>query len=246
MKYILFKYHVVGETSLPNPGFLPYYDQNLFSTIKHYQDTCTLNISVMTTKQWYQILLEDRVLMQPGAAGAPQVLLPFRVEQLEPEQDWPATWTLSRTKGLSSEQTTFLFKLLHQLLPTQDRINRITNEPGLCKICHAAPEDLHHALFTCTSSRPASDLLISYVHTVIPGLSPQKLLRLDFGAVLEESDKLATLCLISTSLKYIWQARADKKTVTQYKMRAEVEAVISILRKTRYSASADRLLEIII
>ena len=44
----------------------------------------------------------------------------------------------------------------------------------------------------------------------------------------------------------MWQARAIKKTVTQYKMRAEVEAVISILRKTRFSASADRLLEIVI
>ena len=79
---VLFRYHVLGETCLPNPGFLPYYDQNLFNTIKHYQDTCPLNISVMTTKQWYQILLEDRVFMQPGAAGAPQVLLPFRVELL--------------------------------------------------------------------------------------------------------------------------------------------------------------------
>ena len=243
---VLFRYHVLGETCLPNPGFLPYYDQNFFNTIKHYQDTCPLNISVMTTKQWYQILLEDRALMQPGAAGAPQVLLPVRVEQLVPEQDWPATWTLARTKGLSSEQTTFLFKLLHQLLPTQDRINRITNEPGICKICNSATEDLYHALFSCTSSRATADLLLSYVHTVVPGLPPHKLLRLDLGAGLEETDQLATLCLISTSLKYIWQARADKKVVTQYKMRAEVEALITILRKTRYSASADRLLEIII
>ena len=243
---VLFRYHVLGETCLPNPGFLPYYDQNFFNTIKHYQDTCPLNISVMTTKQWYRVLLEDRVLMHPGADGAPPVLLPVRVEQLVPEQDWPATWSLSKTKGLSSEQTAFIFKLLHQLLPTQDRLNRITNEPSLCKICHAATEDLYHALFTCTSSRSTADMLLSYVHIVAPGLSPQKLLRLDFGEGLEKSDELATLCLISTSLKYIWQARADKKTVTQYKMRAEVEAVISILRKTRFSASADRLLEIVI
>ena len=72
-------------------------------------------------------------------------------------------------------------------------------------------------------------MLLSYVHTVAPVLSPQKLLRLDFGEGLEKSDELATLCLISTSLKYIWQARADTKTVTHYKMRAEVLAVISIL-----------------
>ena len=27
---VLFRYHVLGETCLPNPGFLPYYDQNFF------------------------------------------------------------------------------------------------------------------------------------------------------------------------------------------------------------------------
>ena len=32
---ILFRYHVLGEESLPNPGFLPYYDEDFFSTIKY-------------------------------------------------------------------------------------------------------------------------------------------------------------------------------------------------------------------
>ena len=48
---------------------------------------------------------------------------------------------------------------------------------------------------TCTmlsSSRSTADLLLSYVHTVAPGLSPQTLLRLEFGEGLEESDELAT------------------------------------------------------
>ena len=90
------------------------------------------------------------------------------------------------------------------------------------------------------------DLLLSYAQLKVPRLSPQKLLRLDFGPGLDETDQLAILCIISTAVKYIWQTRADKKVVTQHKMRAEVEAMVSILRKTRFGASADRILEIII
>ena len=156
------------------------------------------------------------------------------------------TWTLTETKGLNSDQSSFLFKLLHQLLPTQDRINRITNEPGLCKVCQASPEDLSHAPFSCPSSKPVADLLLSFVHIVVPGISSQRLLRLDFGTPLEGTDQLAILGLVSTGLTYIWQARAEKKVVAQYKMRAELDAMISTLRRSRYIASADKMLELIV
>ena len=243
---VLFRYHVLGEDSLPNPGFLPYYDQAFFSTIRHYKETCPLNISIMTTKQWYRVLLEDRVLMNPGVDGTPPALLPTRVEVLMPHQDWPATWLLAKTKGLSSENSSFLFKLVHQLLPTQDRVHRITNDPGVCKICRAAPEDRLHAFSTCPSSKATSDLLLGYVHAAVPGLSPEDMLRLNFASRLDESDKLAVLVVISTGLKYIWESRLDKKVVHQHKMRAEIEACISILRKSRYCGSADRVLELIV
>ena len=228
----LFRYHVLGEDFLPNPGFLPYYDKDFFNTIRHYHESCPLNISVMTTKQWYRILLEDRLLMNPATDGNPPALLPVRVELIQPNLDWPAIWKLSRSRGLSSDQTSFLFQLLHQLLPTQNRINRITNEPGLCKLCHTTTEDLHHALVSCPYSKAAAAVLLSYVQVAVPGLTSHRLLSLDFGQELEEVELLATLCLISSGLKYIWQARADKKVVSQFMMRAELEAFISILRKT--------------
>ena len=198
---ILFRYHVLGDDSLPNPGYLPYYDQEFFQTIKHYNDNCPLNISLMTTKQWYRALLEDRVLMQPAVGDSSAALLPVRVELLMPDHDWPATWSIARTKGLTSDQTAFLFKLLHQLLPTRERISRITNEQGVCRMCGHASEDLLHALFTCTESKATADQLLSYVYVTVPRLSPPGLLRLDIGSELDETDQLATLCIISTGLK---------------------------------------------
>ena len=61
---ILFRYHVLGETSLPNPGFPPFYSQNFFDTIRQVHHESPLNISQMTEKQWYTLLLEDNCTME--------------------------------------------------------------------------------------------------------------------------------------------------------------------------------------
>ena len=159
---ILYRYHILGDDSIPDPGYLPYYDRQFFNTIKHYKDNCPLNIEVMTTRQWYRVLIEDGVTMQ----GNPATLIPVRAEISRPGQDWSATWAMLRTRGLSSEDSSFLYKLLHQLLPTQDRINRITRESSVCKVCKAAPEDLVHAFFDCLPCKDTSALLISYVSLV--------------------------------------------------------------------------------
>ena len=243
---ILFRYHVLGEDSIPDPGYLPYYDKEFFQTIKHYKETSPMNIAVMTTKQWYRALLEDRILMQPTELISTPVLHPVRVESLLPDNDWKTTWRLLRTKGLNSQQSSFLFKLLHQLLPTQDRIGRITREARACKKCHHETDDLLHALLLCPDSRATADKLLGYVQVVVPDISPDRLLLLDFGTELGEADILPVLSIVSTGLSYIWQARAEKKRPTQHKMRAEIEAEISILRKTRYCAMTDRMLEIIV
>ena len=242
---ILYRYHILGDDSIPDPGYLPYYDRSFFSTIKHYKDNCPLNIEVMTTRQWYRVLLEDRVTMQANFDGDQPTLIPVRAELSGQGQDWLATWAMLKTNGLSSENASFLFKLLHQLLPTQDRINRITKEMEVCKVCKTDSEDLWHAFFGCQPCKETSDLLLSYVSHLVPGISSKDVLSLNFATTVEENDRLPTLVLIATGLRYIWQTRADKKTVCRYKMRTEIEATISILRKTRYSACAERLLEMI-
>ena len=48
---LLYRYHVLDDDSVPNPGLTPYYDQSFFTTIKHYKDTFPMNIAVLSTKQ---------------------------------------------------------------------------------------------------------------------------------------------------------------------------------------------------
>ena len=87
--------------------------------------------------------------------------------------------------------------------------------------------------------------MLGYVQSVIPNLTQEQVLRLELGHELSDVDQLATVCFLSTGLKYIWEARVERKAAVIYKMRAEIEAKISILRKTRYSASGSKMLEMI-
>ena len=61
----LFRYHVMEEHTLPNPGFTPYYDRDFFRLITNYKHSSTLNIATMTIKQRYSGRLEDKVFMKP-------------------------------------------------------------------------------------------------------------------------------------------------------------------------------------
>ena len=82
----LFRYHVMGEHSLPDPGYTPYYDRNFFNVIMNYRTSSTMNIATMTMKEWYSILLEDKVLKSPASMETPSKLLPVRSESLHPTQ----------------------------------------------------------------------------------------------------------------------------------------------------------------
>ena len=79
--------------------------------------------------------------------------------------------------------------------------------------------------------------LLGYVQHIAPNLSPNASLLLDFHQDLSEDKTLAALVILSTGLKYIWESRVNKKVVATFKMRAEIEARVSILRRTRHKPS---------
>ena len=153
----------------------------------------------MSTKQWYQVLLEDKVMMASPDGESVPTLITVRAETLSPSTDWPLTWKLSRTRGLGSELTAFLFKLIHCILPTQDRVSRLgaTENLGICQHCHQEIEDLLHALFSCQHSSVAGHALLGYIQTLVPTLSPEAALRLEGNTVTNEDETwLLSTCLL--------------------------------------------------
>ena len=72
---LLFRYHVLGETSLPDPGTPPFYSPEFFAKIRQVHLESPLNVSKMTEKEWYQVLLEDMCIMEVDEEGNRQRLM---------------------------------------------------------------------------------------------------------------------------------------------------------------------------
>ena len=51
----LFKFHVLGDSSIPDLGYLPYYQPSFFNTIKYVHDETPLNVLSMSTSQWVRV-----------------------------------------------------------------------------------------------------------------------------------------------------------------------------------------------
>ena len=176
-------------------------------------------------------------------------MLPIRPEIRSPENDWSLVWQKARTKGIGTETTSFQFKVLHDLLPTQERISRIGvagDAQELCLLCRLDKEDLSHCFFHCPRNLGVGLRLLGCVQQILPGLSGEAALRLDFGLALSDDEYLVVQGILFHGLKYIWEARLKKKMLTMFNMRAEIEAYISLLRKTRrFCMAAERMDEII-
>ena len=119
------------------------------------------------------------------------------METLHPTADWKKIWRLTRTVGLGGDLTGFIFKLVHCLLPTLERISRLGgtegDNPGLCKLCYSEVETPQHAFFYCEQSRVTGLGLLGYVQTSVPGLTPKAALRLELDMKLSEMEELAII-----------------------------------------------------
>ena len=210
----LYRYHVLGETTLSNPGYPPYYDQNFFDTIKQFRESTTLNVAVLTTKQWYHALLEDQLIM---LKDDPPTLAPCKAESLYPYINWDLAWSNARLKGLDSHQTSFLFKLMHNILPTKSRLNRMRIEANMTNCCGLCglneEEDLIHAFFVCSNNCIAGLALLGYTQMLVGDVSDRDCLCLNFGSDVGDTERLAAVSVLATGLRFTWERRVEKKVV---------------------------------
>ena len=124
----LFQTFIVRENeddrSLP-----PYFKGDFFPTIKRIRNA-GLNLEKVTLREIYSFLLEE--VVQDDQAE----LLPFKVEIRYPLNNWEKIWKLARQKMMDPNLNSFLFKLLHEILPTAERVARILpNHSPACNLC---------------------------------------------------------------------------------------------------------------
>ena len=96
--------------------------------------------------------------------------------------------------------------------------------------------DLTHTFFRCSYNLEAGSNLVECGRTLIPQLSMEDILFLRLGENLSREKELAVVSLIAFGLKFIWETRLEKKKVLLYKMRAELEARISLIRRPKFSS----------
>ena len=227
----LFRYFVLEDDAIPNPGLPPFYSIEFFEKIRKAHTETPLNITTMSEKDWYRLYLEQGCTMEELADGRSS-FIPTRLELASPGTDWENTWRLSRLKGLGPEHVTFLFRLGHRLLVTKERLYR-TNPVNSSK-CQArgcnddAVESLQHALVECRANR---DVGYALMHTL--GLNDvDAVLRLELDAH-EEDEELPQVWLLAATLLSIWEQRQGTMKVEPYLVRAQLEAKVNLLRQTR-------------
>ena len=133
---ILYRVYVLDDDSISSPPPLPpYYSQSFFNSIRWVKENTPMNVKTMTLAQWYRVLLEQEVTMVE-TDETNREYIKFRAELLSPSTEWETCWRRARLRGLGSAATSFLWKLLHLLLPTEQRVARILpNSSEFCKFC---------------------------------------------------------------------------------------------------------------
>ena len=229
---LLFRYHVLEDTSIPDPGYLPYYPATFFEMIRYVHHDTPLNILYMSTGQWVRVLTEQGLTMSVEAGH--QQFIPCRAETRYPTNDWTVSWRLCRLPGLGSDLISFNFKLLHGLLVTRQRLHQLTPAANAtCSHCDAqVDEDLQHALIDCSYNSGAGQALLSTGQGYIPELTAASLLRLELPS-LEADAELSIVTFISAVMMELWNKRMSKSRIQLYDIRATLKARCLLLRKSR-------------
>ena len=187
---ILYRVNVLGDDTIPSPPLPPYYPDLFFQTIRNVKENTPLNVTTMTTADWYRVLVEQEVTMVE-LPNSPREYIRSRAELASVNTDWDTSWKRARMKGLGSEATSFLWKLLHRLLPCEERLSRmLPNTSSNCKLCPVQVNaDLPHCLLQCISTSEIGNMMLSMVRLHDPAVTMNKLLRLEFQC--EESVEMS-------------------------------------------------------
>ena len=75
--------------------------------------------------------------------------------------------------------------------------------------------------------------LLGWVQGIDDELLPEDVLTLNLKSDISPDEEQAAVYMLATGLKFIWESRVAKKTISPYIVRAELEAEISLLRRSR-------------
>ena len=132
----------------------------------------------------------------------------------------------------------FVWKLLHDLLCTQERLHRVGSSPSSsCKLCKEMRGTQVHELILCPHNDSLGTNLLSTMQSYIPTLTAKSLLCMDLTGLAAELHLPVSLFTAAT-LSCIWSERTTFSRVSTYKVRSQLEQTINLLRTTRLTNTA--------
>ena len=230
---MLYRYHVLEDRSFPNPGYPPFYNNDFFNTIRSVNMNSSVDIGNMSEKEWYTVLLEDQCTMEQ--VGGDAKYIPCNVEKKSPHRSWDECWRKARLPGLGPENVSFLFKLMHNSLVTQERLSRTSpNIRPTCKFpgCPGTDtEDRCHALYHCPGNNDVGKCIFRSISNFVPGLEIEDAITLDFHV--DDPLELPVVWALAVAWSSLWDLRQKQTRPQLYMVRAQMEAKIALLRECR-------------
>ena len=205
-----------------------------------------LRPSSMTVGMWYRFLMEENITQEKDQNGF-SFPIQTKAEKLRPNNNWEVIWPLTVLPGLDSTTRSFLIRLLHNLLPTQERLHRVLPNKVLSPTCVLCPQATHsdqlHSLILCPFNNGVGVWLYRCIRQLFPDLETPQLIALNFETNHRSEKAFPAIWMIAKTLQIIWLSRTSNtvNTIT----RALLEAEIMLLRKTRFRIHADELQNLI-
>ena len=220
---ILFRSKIQNE-EIPCPPLPPYYSESFFTTIRKAKDS-GYNIVTMSTRQWYRYLVNDDILKTVQEDGTLSNRL-CRSERLYPEVDWVKTWSKVRFSFFSSSTMSFLFKLLHDILPTEERLNQtIGNNEAICRFSCTSNQvsNGEHCFFFCSKSREVGSWLLQICQKCGPA-TESCIMKLNVA------DNMSLIWIIGNTLQFIWSKRSAGKKAELKTCLAHLHSEVLLLK----------------
>ena len=240
---LLYRKFVLEEADVPGAPtqVLPYFSQDFFGAIKRVKDATPSSIVSLSEGDWCKLLTEENITMVNNLDESTREFCPCKAELASPSTDWKLSWSLCRQPGLSPELSSFLWKMLLDLLSTQQKLYKMgANLSPICKLCKQDTGSLQHELLDCNLNENIGQLLLTTLQTHIPSLTAASLLHLEFTN-LEEKMHLPATLLTAVTLSCIWKERTTSSKVRAYQVRSELEQTINLLRTTRLANASEDL-----
>ena len=192
----------------------------MYTTVKALIDESVMELPVkdiekVTVKELYRSFTET--LPPPKVMYKP-----------DPGRVWENVWININNPMLRVKEREFLFLLVHNILPTRERLFRMNMVESEACVCGGGVESLEHIFFTCVKSQSAWSWMRRKMETVVVGarlFSASDFMKMDFKSK-------TFLFFMNFYFSFIWK-----------KLKTENTAVINIVNMEAELRSEFRLFQ---